>query len=109
MSENAERQALRSMGFTNDEMTAHGFRSLGSTMLNSLGYRPDVIEAALAHVQPGVRGVYNRGDYWEERVAMMQSWADWLDGLTAEGEGGNACLGSEKGGKLKSIMRNGWG
>ncbi|MBQ9566010.1 MAG: tyrosine-type recombinase/integrase [Synergistaceae bacterium] len=81
MSENAVRVALRSMGFSNDEMTAHGFRSLGSTMLNSLGYRPDVIEAALAHEQRGVRGVYNRGDYWEERVTMMQEWADWLDGL----------------------------
>ena len=81
MSENAVRVALRSMGFSNDEMTAHGFRSLGSTMLNSLGYRPDVIEAALAHIQPGVRGVYNRGDYWEERRTMMQAWADYLDKL----------------------------
>jgi integrase len=81
MSENAVRQALRSMGFTNEEMTAHGFRSLGSTMLNSMGYRPDVIEAALAHVQPGVRGVYNRGDYWDDRVVMMQEWADYLDDL----------------------------
>ena len=81
MSENAVRVALRSMGFSNDEMTAHGFRSLGSTMLNSLGYRPDVIEAALAHIQPGVRGVYNRGDYWEERRTMMQAWADYLDEL----------------------------
>ena len=81
MSENAVRVALRSMGFSNDEMTAHGFRSLGSTMLNSLGYRPDVIEAALAHIQPGVRGVYNRGDYWEERRTMMQEWADYLGNL----------------------------
>ena len=86
MSENAVRVALRSMGFTNEEMTAHGFRSLGSTMLNSLGYRADVIEAALAHTQPGVRGVYNRGDYWEERRTMMQEWADWLDELTGEAE-----------------------
>lgn len=81
MSENAVRQALRSMGFSNEEMTAHGFRSLGSTMLNSLGYKPDVIEAALAHVQPGVRGVYNRGDYWDDRVSMMQAWADYLESL----------------------------
>ena len=50
-------------------------------MLNTLGYRADVIEAALAHIQGGVRGVYNRSDYWEERRAMMQEWADWLDGL----------------------------
>lgn len=76
---------MRSMGFSNEEMTAHGFRSLGSTVLNTLGYRADVIEAALAHIQGGVRGVYNRSDYWEERRAMMQGWADWLDGLMASG------------------------
>ena len=81
MSENAICAALRYMGFSGDEMTAHGFRTLGSTLLNSLGYRPDAIESALAHVQPGVRGIYNRGDYWEERVAMAQAWADYLDGL----------------------------
>lgn len=81
MSMNTVCSALHSMGFSNNEMTAHGFRTLGSTTLNSLGYRPDVIEAALAHVQPGVRGVYNRGDYWSDRVIMMQAWADYLDGL----------------------------
>ena len=81
MSNNTVNAALRSMGFSNKEMTAHGFRTLGSTLLNSLGYRPDAIEAALAHVQPGVRGIYNRGDYWDDRVTMMQAWADYLDGL----------------------------
>ena len=86
MSENAVRVALRSMGFSNEEMTAHGFRSLGSTALNTLGYRADVIEAALAHIQGGVRGVYNRSDYWEERRTMMQEWADWLDGLLTSGD-----------------------
>ena len=84
MSENAVRVALRSMGFSNDEMTPHGFRSLGSTRLNDMGYRPDVIEAALAHTQRGVRGIYNRGDYWAERVKMMQEWADWLDSLSKD-------------------------
>ena len=86
MSENAVRVALRSMGFSNEEMTAQGFRSLGSTALNTLGYRADVIEAALAHIQGGVRGVYNRSVYWEERRAMMQEWADWLDGLLTSGD-----------------------
>lgn len=86
MSENAVRVALRSMGFSNEEMTAHGFRSLGSTALNTLGYRADVIEAALAHIQGGVRGVYNRSVYWEERRAMMQAWADWLDALLTSGD-----------------------
>ena len=52
MSENAVRVALRSMGFSNEEMTAHGFRSLGSTALNPLGYRADVIEAASVSPPP---------------------------------------------------------
>lgn len=86
MSDNGVRLALRSMGFTPDEMTPHGFRSLGSTMLNELGYRPDLIEAALAHAMPGVRGIYNRSAYLEERRGMMQGWADWLDGLMGEGK-----------------------
>ena len=61
-------------------------KSLGSTALNTLGYRADVIEAALAHIQGGVRGIYNRSVYWEERRAMMQEWADWLDGLLTSAE-----------------------
>ena len=78
MSGNAIRLALRRMGFSNKEMTAHGFRSLGSTRLNEMGFRPDVIEAALAHMHGGVRGIYNRADYWEERVDMMEKWGVWI-------------------------------
>ena len=82
MSNNAVRTALRRMGFSNDEMTAHGFRSLGSTRLNEMGFRPDVIEAALSHTRGGVRGIYNRSDYWEERVDMMEKWSAWISSLT---------------------------
>ena len=81
MSNNAIRTALRRMGFTNEEMTAHGFRSLGSTRLNEMGFRPDVIEAALAHTQSGVRGIYNRAEYLEERRSMLQEFADWIAGM----------------------------
>lgn len=79
MSNNAVCGALRRMGFSSNEMSAHGFRSLGSTRLNEMDFRPDVIEAALAHTQSGVRGIYNRTDYLDERRVMMQSWADWID------------------------------
>lgn len=80
-------QALEIMGFKG-RMTAHGFRSLGSTILNDLGYRPDVIEAALAHTQQGVRGVYNRGDYWTDRVKLMQEWCNKVDEIASAAESG---------------------
>ena len=78
MSNNAIRTALRRMGFSNAEMTAHGFRSLGSTRLNEMGFRPDVIEAALAHMRGGVRGIYNRSEYLDERREMMEHWGAWI-------------------------------
>lgn len=54
-----------------------------------MGYRPDVIEAQLAHAEKNsVRDAYNRAQYVEERRRMMQEWADYLDSLRA-GEGGN--------------------
>ncbi|ARD70037.1 Prophage CP4-57 integrase (plasmid) [Aminobacter sp. MSH1] len=80
LSENAMNSALRRMGYTKDEMTAHGFRAMASTILNERGYREDVIEAQLAHVEPNkVRRAYNRARYWDERVQLMQDWADLLD------------------------------
>lgn len=82
MSENTLNAALRYMGFPKDQMTAHGFRSMASTMLNEIGWDADVIEAQLAHVQGNkVRAAYNRAKYLPERRKMMQSWADFLDGL----------------------------
>jgi integrase len=80
MSENAVRMALRSMGYANDQMTAHGFRAMASTNLNELGFEPDVIERQLAHSERNaVRAAYNRAEYLPERREMMQAWADWLD------------------------------
>jgi integrase len=82
MSENAVRVALRIMGFGNDDMSAHGFRSMASTNLNEQGFHPDIIERQLAHIeQNGVRAAYNYAEYLPERRRMMQFWADWLDGL----------------------------
>ena len=81
LSENSMNSALRRMGFTHAEHTAHGFRSTASTILNGSGlFNPDVIEAQLAHQDANaVRRVYNRAAYWEERVRMMQWWGDFLD------------------------------
>ena len=78
-------RALRNMEYEKDEMCIHGFRSIASTLLNESGkYRPDVIEAALAHSEKNqVRAAYNRAEYIEERRILMQDWADMLDELKA--------------------------
>ncbi len=82
LSDNGPRTALRAMGYTNDQMTPHGFRAMASTLLNEQGWRPDVIERQLAHVEQNkVRAAYHRSEYLEERKQMMQAWADYLDGL----------------------------
>jgi integrase len=80
LSENAMNSALRRMGYSQEEMTAHGFRSSASTILNERGFNPDVIEAALAHVDDNeIRRAYNRAKYLAERTKLMQDWADLLD------------------------------
>lgn len=74
--------ALRRLGYGKDEVTAHGFRSTASTFLNEAGHDPDVIEAALAHVDnDDVRRAYNRATYWDKRVDLMQWWADRVDAM----------------------------
>lgn len=86
LSDNAFNYALRSLGYTQDVMTAHGFRSTASTILNEHGFNPDVIEAALGHQQGNpIRRAYNRATYWPERVELMQKWADMLDQFRAQG------------------------
>ena len=88
MSENTLNSAFRRMGFSNDEITAHGLRSTASTMLNESGkWHPDAIERALSHGDSNaVRGAYNRGNYWDERVRMAQWWSDYLDKLREGGK-----------------------
>lgn len=78
--------ALRRMGFTGDEMTAHGFRAMARTlMIERLpGIHADVIEAQLAHGKSGPLGAaYDRAEFMEQRRKMMQTWADYLDKLKA--------------------------
>jgi integrase len=83
LSENTLNLALRRIGYSKDEMTSHGFRATAATLLNESGlWNPDAIERQLAHVEGNdVRRAYTRGEHWDERVRMMQWWADYLDGL----------------------------
>ena len=74
--------ALRRLGYTNEQMTAHGFRAMASTRLHELGYPADVIERQLAHREKNqVRAAYHRAQYLPERTAMMTAWATHLDEL----------------------------
>lgn len=85
LSENTLNAALRRLGFTKDEMTTHGFRTVASTHLNESGqFQRDWIERQLAHVEGNkVRASYNAAEYLPHRKAMMQWWADHLDALKA--------------------------
>jgi integrase len=91
MSDNTLNAALRRLGYTNQQMTAHGFRSMASTMLNSQltddeerRFDSDWIERQLAHVEPNaVRAAYNSAQHLPERRRMLQWWADYLDELKA--------------------------
>lgn len=85
MSENTLNAALRRIGYSGEEMTAHGFRATFSTLANESGlWNPDAIERQLAHIEANaVRRAYARGEHWEERVRMMDWWAGYLEGQRA--------------------------
>ncbi len=89
ISENTLNAALRRLGYAKDEVTAHGFRATASTLLNESGlWHADAIERQLAHIEADdVRRAYLRGEHWDERVRMMQWWADRLDQLAREKAG----------------------
>jgi integrase len=83
MSDGTIRTALKSLGYDSDVMTVHGFRTTASTLLNEQGWSPDAIERQLSHApRDHVRAAYNRAQYLAERRRMMQSWSDYLEGLT---------------------------
>lgn len=83
LSANTLNVALRTLGYSQDQMTAHGFRHMASTLLHeSRKWRSEVIERQLAHADKNsIRAVYNAAEYIEERKQMMQWWADRLDSL----------------------------
>lgn len=91
LSENGVNVAIRTMGFGKDQMCAHGFRSMGRTLLDEqLGYPPHIIEQQLAHtVKDPLGRAYNRTQHLEQRRKMMQHWADYLDKLKHEASQGN--------------------
>lgn len=76
-------RTLERLGF-GGRFSSHGFRATASTLLNEMGYRPDVIERQLAHKERNaVRGAYNRAEYLEERRKMIQDYANLVDALHA--------------------------
>ena len=85
MSENAVLVALRTMGFDKTQMTGHGFRATARTLLDEvLHQRIELVEHQLAHaVRDPLGRAYNRTKHLPERRAMMQTWADYCDGLQA--------------------------
>jgi integrase len=86
MSENTINAALRGMGFTQEEMTGHGFRHMASTLLHERGYRTEWIERQLSHGDRNrVRAAYNFAEHLPERRKMMQEWSDYLDALRIGG------------------------
>jgi integrase len=79
--------ALRKIGYTADQAQAHGFRSTFSSLANEHSdFSIDAIELSLAHAPRGVRGIYNRSQYWAERCKLMQWYADYICELRDRGE-----------------------
>lgn len=81
--------ALKRMGFAG-ELVSHGLRALASTTLNEQGFDPDVIEAALAHVDKNeVRRAYNRAEYLEPRRKLMSWWSEHIESSKNSLKAGN--------------------
>ncbi len=79
VSDNTFNQALNRLGYQGRQ-NPHGFRHIASTQLNNkYSDKAQVVEATLAHMKKGVKGVYDKGAHFEERIGMMQWWADEID------------------------------
>jgi integrase len=82
MSEKTVNAALRRKGYSRDQQTGTGFRSMATTLLNEQGWNRDAIERQMAHAErDGVRAAYTRAEHLPERRQMLQAWADYLDAL----------------------------
>ena len=80
--ENALIDALYRLGYKY-KMSVHGFRAIASTVLNEQGFRGDVIERQLAHAEGNhIRRAYNRAQYMDERVVLMNWWGDYLEKIS---------------------------
>jgi len=103
LSDNTLNAALRRLGYSSEEMTAHGFRTIASTLLNERGFPPDLIELQLAHQERNsVRAAYNKALRLIERRQMMQGWADYLDSLKATSVSQTAATATSH---LKAVAR----
>ncbi len=96
LSDNGVRTALRTLGYSNEQMTVHGFRAMARALLDEvLNFPVDWIEHQLAHQVRDVNGrAYNRTAHLLQRFGMMQSWADYLDTLKAQTNGENVVVGA---------------
>ncbi|MFW6696821.1 tyrosine-type recombinase/integrase [Acinetobacter pittii] len=85
VSDNTFNTALNRLGYK-DRQNPHGFRHIASTQLNNrFSDKEQVVEATLAHLKKGVKGVYDKGAHFEERIGMMQWWADEIDRIVGNG------------------------
>jgi len=89
LSENTLNVALRSLGYSNDDLTHHGFRTTFSTLgRDVLGFEDELIERQLAHVEKNnVRAAYDRSHRLNDRIKMMLQWGDYLDHLRGQKTG----------------------
>ena len=81
---NALNKALDGLSFKMEPFTIHDLRRTGATHLHEHGFSSDVVEKALNHTIGGVRGVYNRAQYGDQRRQMLQHWADYVESLATE-------------------------
>ena len=83
MSDGSVLAALRRMGYDKETMSAHGFRGMATSALMEMGFKREAIDRQLAHKdRDKVFAAYDRAEYRDERRAMMQAWANYLDSLT---------------------------
>jgi integrase len=83
-SPNALNKALEGVTFEMAHFTIHDMRRTASTLLHERDFPSDVIEKALNHTIGGVRGIYNKAEYAEQRRKMLQFWADFVEGQASE-------------------------
>lgn len=93
MSATTINRALEHMGYSSGLWTGHDFRATASTQLHEMGFRDEVIERQLAHVEENkTKAAYNHAEYMTERREMMQAWADWIDSIEAKVLGAESTL-----------------
>ncbi len=81
----AGRDVVEKRGEGIDPFTVHDLRRTASTLLHEAGYNTDWIEKCLAHEQKGVRAVYNKAEYAQQRRGMLQDWADMVESWIHDG------------------------